>query len=101
MDEGATSPRLDPRFERELKRVYAVDRDLPCPACGYNLRGLMRPICPECGADVEEFVRVIETSPRRWRVWRAGRVRGRVLAAAAVLLVLAAAGAVVVLYLLR
>lgn len=23
-------------------------RDAPCPACGYNLRDLTRPVCPEC-----------------------------------------------------
>jgi hypothetical protein len=24
-------------------------RDIPCPLCGYNLRGLIEPRCPECG----------------------------------------------------
>jgi hypothetical protein len=23
--------------------------DLPCPTCGYNLRGVAQPACPECG----------------------------------------------------
>ena len=23
-------------------------RDVPCPLCGYNLRDLTRPLCPEC-----------------------------------------------------
>jgi hypothetical protein len=27
----------------------APDRDVPCPLCGYNLRGLAEPRCPECG----------------------------------------------------
>ena len=26
-----------------------LDEDLPCPKCGYNLRGLTVPRCPECG----------------------------------------------------
>lgn len=27
----------------------ASDRDVACPRCGYNLRGLTTPRCPECG----------------------------------------------------
>jgi hypothetical protein len=26
--------------------------DSPCPVCGYNLRGLKRPVCPECRQDL-------------------------------------------------
>ncbi|MFI5378651.1 MAG: hypothetical protein ACHRHE_05100 [Tepidisphaerales bacterium] len=26
-----------------------ITRDVHCPLCGYNLRGLERPLCPECG----------------------------------------------------
>jgi rubredoxin len=26
-----------------------IDRDIACPLCGYNLRGLVEPRCPECG----------------------------------------------------
>jgi hypothetical protein len=29
-------------------REYLVDRDVPCPACNYNLRGLQTTACPEC-----------------------------------------------------
>lgn len=28
---------------------YLADRDVPCHACGYNLRGCREPFCPECG----------------------------------------------------
>jgi hypothetical protein len=27
----------------------AIDADVVCPLCGYNLRGIMEPRCPECG----------------------------------------------------
>ncbi len=27
---------------------YVRDRDAPCPLCGYNLRDLSTPTCPEC-----------------------------------------------------
>jgi hypothetical protein len=38
----------------EAQRPHAVgeflaDRDVPCPACGYNLRDLSSARCPECG----------------------------------------------------
>src|ERR1051325_11085739 len=28
--------------------AYLADTDAPCPACGYNLRGLSSDTCPEC-----------------------------------------------------
>lgn len=33
-----------------LLRAYLASRDLPCEACGYNLRGVQDVFCPECGA---------------------------------------------------
>src|SRR5262245_37722664 len=32
---------------------WLVGRDAKCPVCGYNLRGLFEPRCPECGAGIE------------------------------------------------
>jgi hypothetical protein len=32
-----------------LVRSYVAERDVPCYGCGYNLRGLAGPTCPECG----------------------------------------------------
>lgn len=29
-------------------RAYLAERDVACPSCGYNLRGLQSPACPEC-----------------------------------------------------
>ena len=31
-----------------LLAAYLAERDVPCPACGYNLRGLKAQACPEC-----------------------------------------------------
>ncbi|MFZ4574758.1 MAG: hypothetical protein ACOYN0_10205, partial [Phycisphaerales bacterium] len=28
--------------------AFLANRDAPCPGCGYNLRGLTAPVCPEC-----------------------------------------------------
>ena len=32
--------------------VYLANRDEPCPACNYNVRGLTNPWCPECGQEL-------------------------------------------------
>ncbi len=34
-------------------RSFLAERDAPCPGCGYNLRGVQEPVCPECGGPVE------------------------------------------------
>jgi len=39
---------------------YLGDRDVPCPVCGYNLRALTLPRCPECGREVTLGVRLVE-----------------------------------------
>lgn len=33
----------------ELLLEFLREHDAPCPVCGYNLRALTRPVCPECG----------------------------------------------------
>ncbi len=37
----------DPRDVADLL-AFVRDRDVACPSCGYDLRGLTRPVCPEC-----------------------------------------------------
>lgn len=34
-------------------RAFLADRDVPCPHCGYNLRGLQAGVCPECKHDLQ------------------------------------------------
>ena len=36
---------------------YVHERDAPCPRCGYNLRNLTRPVCPECREELWLAVR--------------------------------------------
>ncbi len=36
-----------------LLLAFLADRDEPCPVCGYCLRALSAPRCPECGAPLE------------------------------------------------
>lgn len=35
--------------DAELIARYLEQRDTPCPACGFNLRGVRDATCPECG----------------------------------------------------
>ena len=41
-------------LERKLVRwiVPVPARDRTCPKCGYSLKGIKSPICPECGANL-------------------------------------------------
>jgi hypothetical protein len=34
-------------------RIYLAERDVRCPRCGYNLRGVQEPRCPECGLEIQ------------------------------------------------
>ena len=45
-------------LSRPNRRVTATREDVPCPACGYNLRGLKETRCPECGTQftIEQLV---------------------------------------------
>ncbi|XAM01564.1 hypothetical protein OT109_09230 [Phycisphaeraceae bacterium D3-23] len=38
-----------PQSETQALLDYVAQREVPCPRCGYNLRGLTQPSCPECG----------------------------------------------------
>lgn len=43
----------------DLKQ-FLSERDEPCPSCGYNLRGLMTSVCPECRQDLVLGVQLAE-----------------------------------------
>jgi len=55
--DGATSP---PDYS--VLRHFLATCDAPCPACRYNLRGLTRDICPECGTRFE--IGLVNVPPR-------------------------------------
>ena len=44
---------------------YLAQQDIPCPGCGYNLRGLTGEHCPECGQAL--VLRVGLAEPRAGR----------------------------------
>lgn len=43
---------MDTSPDTNLLLAYLASHDEPCPNCGYSLRGVREPKCPECGAAV-------------------------------------------------
>jgi hypothetical protein len=37
---------------REMLLAFLRQHESPCPVCGYNLKALTRPVCPECGQEL-------------------------------------------------
>lgn len=54
-----------------MLRSFIATRDAPCPACGYNLRGLTGNRCPECG---RRLVLAVGTTEPRLAAFIAGLV---------------------------
>lgn len=44
----------------DLLTAHLADRDVPCPNCAYNLRGLTSDRCPECDQQIEVGVNLTE-----------------------------------------
>jgi hypothetical protein len=42
------------------------EREIPCPMCGYNLRALQTPRCPECGQMLRLSVTLAEPYLKAW-----------------------------------
>ncbi len=38
---------------QDQNAAYLAERDVPCPKCGYNLRGIRGARCPECAHPIE------------------------------------------------
>jgi DNA-directed RNA polymerase subunit RPC12/RpoP len=49
---GRAEESPSPPADAELLRSYLAERDVPCPKCGYNLRGVEQSKCPECGSAI-------------------------------------------------
>ncbi|MGB7160813.1 MAG: hypothetical protein WBD40_22300 [Tepidisphaeraceae bacterium] len=45
---------------------YLRARDVACPLCGYNLRGLTAGRCPECGRELQLSVGLVEPRIGAW-----------------------------------
>lgn len=55
-----------PQPQEEVLRVFLTDRDVPCPVCRYNLRGLGSTTCPECGVRLDLRVGSIDLKLGPW-----------------------------------
>lgn len=85
--------RISPEFDNTLRHVI-YDRDLGCPHCGYSLSGITGVRCPECGRNVQEFLRLADTAPAR--LYRARFERNIKRVTVALLLGAAAAAAAMI-----
>ncbi|HEY3243047.1 MAG TPA: hypothetical protein VGM03_06815 [Phycisphaerae bacterium] len=47
--------------------ALGLDRDVPCPQCRYNLRGLTELRCPECGLHHESWRELQRAIDEKWR----------------------------------
>jgi hypothetical protein len=87
------SRRISPEFDNTLRHVI-YDRDLGCPHCGYSLSGITGTRCPECGRNVQEFLRVADTAPAR--LYRARLLRRLKQGIMIMLMLAVAAGAALI-----
>ena len=46
--------------------AFVREHEARCPLCDYNLRGLSRPRCPECGQELKLDVRLAEPFLAAW-----------------------------------
>src|SRR5690349_18180211 len=48
-DQSAPAPPPPAGRAEEMLLEFLREYEAPCPVCGYNLKALTRPVCPECG----------------------------------------------------
>ncbi len=56
---------VTPGVPSPLLTQFLAEQDVPCPACGYSLRGLKGAACPECAQPL--VLRVALAEPSSWR----------------------------------
>jgi hypothetical protein len=52
--------------DEALLVAFLSDRDVVCPLCSYNLRGLTHPRCPECGQELRLTVGAVDVYLLAW-----------------------------------
>ncbi len=76
--------------DTELVTRFLGGRDLPCPRCGFNLRGVRDAVCPECGRRLGLSMLLLHEQHAIPRAdWRAGEARRHLRVSAGGLLLLA------------
>jgi hypothetical protein len=77
MHESApTEPAPPPRKISDLLAELVATRDVPCPGCGYNLRGITSTRCPECNQPLTLTVGLAERKLAWFVVGIAGLAMG-------------------------
>lgn len=66
------NPILDPVFRSKANRIL-MERKANCPYCRYNLSGVPGPRCPECGKNIEAYLKEADTDG-----WHLRRERQRI-----------------------
>jgi hypothetical protein len=66
---------------------YLAHRDVPCPSCKYNLRGLASAECPECNQPLALRVNLVEPRVGAWVAALSGLLAGAGAALVCLLLV--------------
>jgi hypothetical protein len=51
-DPPTLAPEAPASRAEELLLEFLREHDAACPLCGYNLKSLTRPVCPECGQEL-------------------------------------------------
>lgn len=57
---------LGDEAENRTLIAWLANRNVPCPGCGYNLRGLREPRCPECGSALALSVSIVDPYLKAW-----------------------------------
>ena len=68
MSEPAKPETNERKSDEQALLEFLADRDMPCPACGYNLRMLNKPTCPECGLPIKLTVGSQVAFRRTWAI---------------------------------
>lgn len=57
---------IEPSSDEAALLDYLRARDVACPLCAYNLRGLTASRCPECGREIRLSVGLVEPRIGAW-----------------------------------
>jgi hypothetical protein len=63
---GSTDDDDTRRTDEQWLVEFVAEREVACPACGYNLRQLTSARCPECGLNLRLTLRPADPVARAW-----------------------------------